>query len=137
MKQRSLFSKPGGEVKQEPRGTNTPPKVVKRERQPATRCLNKDIMAKIQQRRLQLLIHSCIYYEFNDNLVTDQQYDKWSRELVQLQEEHPEESKAVRYYKEFKTFDGSTGFHLPKNSSIKNKAQYLIEMRRDNGKETN
>ena len=31
------------------------------------------VAEKIQQRRLQLLIHSCIYYEFNQNLISDKQ----------------------------------------------------------------
>ena len=39
------------------------------------------VAEKIQQRRLQLLIHSCIYYEFNQNLISDKQWDEWAKEL--------------------------------------------------------
>ena len=40
------------------------------------------IAEKIQQRRLQILVHSCIYYELNGSSVSDKQWDTWARELV-------------------------------------------------------
>jgi hypothetical protein len=33
------------------------------------------IAEKIQQRRIQMLIHSYIYYRLDKNLITDQQFD--------------------------------------------------------------
>ena len=33
-----------------------------------------EISELIKRRRLQILIHSCIYYEFNQNLITDIQW---------------------------------------------------------------
>ena len=47
----------------------------------------------IQKRRYQILINSCIYYEFNQNLVPDFVYDDWSRELYSLQNEYREISE--------------------------------------------
>lgn len=67
----------------------------------------------IQQRRLQVLVHSCIYYKFNHNVVSDMQFDKWAKELASLQKQYPEISDKVMYSDEFKGFDGSTGFDLP------------------------
>lgn len=67
----------------------------------------------IQQRRLQVLVHSCIYYKFNHNVVSDMQFDKWAKELALLQKQYPEISDKVMYSDEFKGFDGSTGFDLP------------------------
>lgn len=31
----------------------------------------------IKRRRLQILIHSCIYYYLDSNLISDQQFDQW------------------------------------------------------------
>lgn len=67
----------------------------------------------IQQRRLQLLVHSCIYYELNKNLIPDLTWDRWARELVKLQEQYPDIAKEVIYADAFLGFDGSTGFDLP------------------------
>ena len=89
-----------------------------------------NIKERIQQRRLQLLVHSCIYYEFDTNIVTDAKWNEWAKELVQLQEEHPEESSKVIWFDNFKDFDGSTGMDLPiKDPWVKNKAQQLINNR--------
>lgn len=75
--------------------------------------MREDLLELINRRRRQIVLHSYIYYCMNDNIVTDSVYDAWCNELVKLQKENPEESKAVEYfYKEFKEFDGSTGFHL-------------------------
>ena len=71
------------------------------------------IAEKIQQRRLQILIHSCLYYEFNTNVVADAVWDKWAKELVKLQSDYPDIAKQVMYAEAFKEFDGSTGFDLP------------------------
>lgn len=67
----------------------------------------------IQQRRLQLLVHSCIYYKFNYNVIDDRTWDKWARELKQLQNDYPDISKQVIWYEAFKDWDASTGAFLP------------------------
>lgn len=72
-----------------------------------------EIAAKIQQRRLQILVHSRIYYILDTTVVDDFTWKKWADELVQLQKEYPELSRKVIYAKEFEDFDGSTGYHLP------------------------
>lgn len=67
----------------------------------------------IQQRRLQILVHSCIYYALNKNIISDATWDKWARELVQLQKDYPKIAKEVIYADAFLGFDASTGFDLP------------------------
>ena len=67
----------------------------------------------IQQRRLQLLVHSRIYYVLNNNIISDKQFDKFAKELVQLQKDYPQISKDVIFYNSFKNWDGTTGFDLP------------------------
>ena len=50
---------------------------------------DEQIKEKIKQRRTQMLVHSCIYYELNDNIVPDSVWQKWADELRDLQNEHP------------------------------------------------
>lgn len=71
------------------------------------------IAEKIQQRRYQLLIHSCIYYHLNQNIISDKQWDEWARELRDLQNQYPSISKQVTLYDYFKDWDASTGAFLP------------------------
>lgn len=87
------------------------------------------IADRIQKRRLQILIHSCIYYNLNKNIISDKEYDTWSRELQSLQEAHPTISKQVCWYRAFEGFDASTGFDLPINDPwVVNKANYILGM---------
>ncbi len=67
--------------------------------------LNKDVIAKISQRRGQILIHSCIYYKMDNNIWTDEEYDRYARELIDLIRKYPEEAKEARFAKEFENWD--------------------------------
>jgi hypothetical protein len=90
---------------------------------------NEEVAALIKRRRLQLLIHSCIYYGMDQNLIDDSTFDKWSDELVKLQAEYPEVSKQVEWYDAFKDWDGSTGAFLPLNDTwVISKAKYLVSI---------
>ena len=72
-----------------------------------------EIYELIQQRRLQLLVHSRIYYVLNNNIISDKQFDEFAKELVQLQKDYPQISKDVIFYNAFENWDGTTGFDLP------------------------
>jgi hypothetical protein len=74
---------------------------------------NLQIAEKIQQRRYQMLVHSCLYYRLNQNIISDKQWDAWARELRDLQNQFPEISKQVTLYEYFKDWDASTGAFLP------------------------
>lgn len=94
------------------------PEVVVREKE----------MCKIRQRRLQILVHSYIYYDLGEELVSDAKWQQWANELVILQKDFPEESKKVIYSKEFEGFDGTTGYHLPyRMGKIPAKAHQLLD----------
>ena len=60
-----------------------------------------------------MLIHSCLYYHLNTNIISDKKWDEWAKELVELQSKYPEISEKVTLYKYFKDWDGSTGAFLP------------------------
>jgi len=75
--------------------------------------MDLEIAEKIQQRRYQLLIHSCIYYHLNKNIISDVQWDIWARELVALQRDYPDISEKVTLYEYFEDWDASTGAFLP------------------------
>lgn len=67
----------------------------------------------IQRRRLQLLIHSCLYYNMDTNIVSDKKWDEWARELVKLQKDYPELSNNVCWSEAFTDWDASSGAFLP------------------------
>ena len=92
--------------------------------------MKKQIKAKIKQRRAQMLVHSCIYYELNDNIVSDHQWQAWADELQKLQEENPDCCNIGFFDWEFRDWTGATGNHLPHRQPwVYNKAQYLLELR--------
>lgn len=86
------------------------------------------IEEKIKQRRLQMLVHSYIYYELDKNIVPDDKWSKWAMELVKLQNDNPIASKNVIYYEQFKNWDGNTGAFLQYDKWVKNKANYLLRI---------
>ena len=91
--------------------------------------MKQTIEEKIRQRRRQMLVHSYIYYELDQNIVSDWQWAKWAQELAQLQRDHPEESKKVEFYDMFKDWDGSSGAHLSYTNAIKETAKRLLNGR--------
>ena len=87
------------------------------------------IEEKIKQRRLQILVHSYIYYELNNNIISDKKWDIWSEELKELQQKYPNIAKKVIYAKQFKDWEGSTGAYLKYDNNIKNKAEWLLKIK--------
>src|SRR5574344_1857292 len=84
----------------------------------------------IQRRRLQMLVHSCIYYKLDGNIIQDRQWDMWAKELVKLQEENPEISQKVIWYEAFKDWDASTGAFLPLDDEwVIKKAKQLLKFK--------
>ena len=87
------------------------------------------IKEKIRQRRRQMLVHSYIYYELNENIVSDAQWAKWAKELQELQEKYPKESAEVEEYEQFKDWDGSSGAFLNFGENTKTVAKILLDMK--------
>lgn len=71
------------------------------------------IAAKIQQRRFQILVHSYLYYDLDNSIISDDQWSEWAVELANLQVSNPELAKQVIFADAFWKFDGSSGYNLP------------------------
>lgn len=60
-----------------------------------------------------IIVHSYIYYELNNNVVSDKFYDAKAKELTKLKNEYPELWESSQYYKQFGgDYNGATGFTL-------------------------
>ena len=71
------------------------------------------IKSKIRQRRAQMLVHSCLYYDMDTSTVSDDVWQKWADELTKLQTENPDCCKIKFYDKEFAVWTGDSGAFLP------------------------
>ena len=67
---------------------------------------------KIQMLQRWVLVHSIIYYELCNVMVSDSMFDGNAKQLVAMQWEYPEDAKGTNLWYIFKEFDGSTGFDL-------------------------
>lgn len=123
MKQRSLFSKPKETAVEKPKIKKGPKLVSKKQFN------SKNIIALINRRERQILVHSYLYYERDANLISDSMYDKISVELVELISKHKHEFEKSAYYYEFINFDGNTGFDLNyKMADIAHVADHLLKI---------
>lgn len=64
----------------------------------------------LNKKQRQLIVHSFIYYVYNQNIWSDYKFDSEAKEVVLLMQQ-PFAVNSV-FYDLFKDFDGSTGFHL-------------------------
>lgn len=93
------------------------------------------VAAKIQQRRLQLLVHAYLYYELDSPVISDEKWNKWAKELYDLQKSNPvlATSKKIPYSTEFAGFDPSTGFDLEYNKpEVQKRAERLLKWTHQN-----
>lgn len=80
------------------------------------------IQEKIDWLQRYIIVHSYIYYELNDNVISDREYDIKSKELVKYKNEYPHLWKSSEYYKQFgDDYNGATGFTLFHGLSEKQK----------------
>ncbi len=71
---------------------------------------NKTRIEYIQRR---IILFSIMYYQLNDSIVSDNQYNNISKQLVNLMSQTDKSIvKKTKYYYVFKDFDCSTGFDL-------------------------
>jgi hypothetical protein len=89
----------------------------------------------IKRRRLQMLVHSAIYYDLDENVITDHQWQQWAEELAHLQNTYPklavlgEGAYPGCWDWEFRDWKGETGAHLPhRHPWVRAKALYVLEL---------
>ena len=92
------------------------------------------IIAKINQRRRQLLVHSYLYYQMDDTLIDDATFDRFAHELKDLVTKYPDKAKKAVYSDEFKVWDKElqlfSGYCLPYNLPwVERKAMQLLRYR--------
>ena len=84
-----------------------------------------EIKVLIRRRRAQMLVHSFLYYQMDDPVISDDQWQVWADELAQLQKDYPKLCKIGYYDKDFADWDGSTGMHLPRHIVIEQRAKQV------------
>lgn len=90
------------------------------------------IRQRIRRLRRMILVHSCLYYGYNENIISDAEFDELCRELVGLQERRPLIARSVEFYQTFEKFDGSSGYNLDyKHPEIMKIAEYLRTLNKD------
>ena len=60
-----------------------------------------NIVEKIQLLQRSILVNSFAYYELNENILSDHQYDANAMQLADLKKQYPDEFKRSRYYDYF------------------------------------
>lgn len=71
---------------------------------------NKTRIEFIQRR---IIVFSILYYDMDESILTDQEFDAASHQLVKLMEDTPKSVlEKTRYWYCMYDFDGSTGFYL-------------------------
>lgn len=90
----------------------------------------ENIISLIRRRRRQILVHSCLYYKMDTNLVGDEQFDKWCAELRELHKKYPQYMKINCFDDAFIKWGGFSGFDLPTGDpDIVRKAEQLLRIK--------
>lgn len=90
--------------------------------------MDKRVVEAIGRRRRQMLIHCCIYYRYDENVVDDHTWNRWAQQLAKLQKKY---GWRIGFYdRVFRDWDGSSGFHLPADSDVMRVARRILEEHR-------
>ena len=84
---------------------------------------------KIQLLQRSILVNSYAYYELNENILADYQYDSNTRQLLELKKTSPDAWAKSRYYRYFDNFESGTGFDL--TSRIRKNRKLYNQVSRD------
>jgi hypothetical protein len=79
---------------------------------------------RVRQLRAQMLIHSYLYYWFDDPIWSDDKWQQNANELAKI-------NKPIGWYDEaFEDWDGTTGHHLPTDEWVRTKANQIVKSNR-------
>lgn len=83
---------------------------------------------KLEYLQRRVIVHSLIYYELNNNVISDKAYDSLSKQLVGMQGNLSKQVvKKSRYYYVLYDFDRNTGFDIPYRLKPEEK-EYLLKI---------
>lgn len=97
---------------------------------PKIRLTNLEKCSFLQRK---IIIHSIIYYELNESILTDQEFDKMCRKLLKGIQ-YTKNYQRSDYFYVFYDFDGTTGFNLyhrleeDDKEYLMNLAQYVLSL---------
>ena len=103
--------------------------------------IKQTIEEKIRQRRSQMLIHSCLYYEMDESVIDDHTWQRWADELAELRLIVAEDHEQAREEREelrratigianlLASLDSDRPTILRKLNSIENKLDRFLERR--------
>lgn len=74
-----------------------------------------------------IMVNAYAYYEMNQNILADYQYDKNALQLEALKRDHPEAFEKSRYHRYFADFQSGTGFDLVSKIQASKSMQKKIE----------
>lgn len=69
-------------------------------------------LEKIQLLQRSILVNSMAYYEMNENILSDFDYDDNAKQLAELKKEYPDSFNKSRYYEYFHDYCGEDGVHM-------------------------
>lgn len=91
-----------------------------------------ELLELINRRERQILVHSCIYYIYNDNIISDDTWTEWAKELEDLIHNYPDIFEQSVLKDRFRDFDHSTGFNLEmKDPWTMSRAYHLLQNKYD------
>ena len=71
------------------------------------------VLEQIDILQRKIILHSYLYYELDDSVISDREYDAMSKQLVEYKNDHPDLWVKSEYYKQFgDDYNGATGFTL-------------------------
>lgn len=85
---------------------------------------------QIDELREMLHAHSYIYYELNDCIISDSDWDSMAMRLVSLQTTYPHSKQRGYEWEYFQDFTGGTGFDMPWTDHIKALASKMVARQR-------
>ncbi|NDG33082.1 hypothetical protein EB118_23825 [bacterium] len=97
--------------------------------------VDQDLKERIKRLRSIMLINSCIYYEMNDNMISDDLWQELANELADLQDKHPEQCKIDWFDQYFEGWDGTSGYDLPlRHPWVYSKAAQILRFHKEDMK---
>lgn len=76
-------------------------------------CIYWSDITKASYLQRQIIVHSILYYQMSENVITDSQFDAIGKQLVKLRKQMGEDDyQKTEYYYCFQDFDANTGFYL-------------------------